>query len=386
MRPAVLLAIACASWLAGSSQAQPQLHWITATPNEPELAIVEISGLTAAEVDKCRAHHAAAGSLSRLLSVRALPAGDAATPDDLPSMLGQVVWRQDGFRFSPRFPLQPGAVYRAELRLAPFQSDGGSRALLAAHQVPAAAQQPSTHVTAVHPSTAQLPANLLKFYLHFSAPMSRGCAPRHVRLLDAKGDAVELPFLELAEELWSPDQTRLTLLLDPGRIKRGLLPQEETGPALAEGQSYTLEIGSDWPDADNQPLIETRRHTFHVVTADTLPPNPSRWKLEPPAASTRAALIVHFDEPMDHALTQRLIAVETESAQSVRGVVTLNERDQHWSFVPEKPWSAEAHRLVINTLLEDLAGNQIGRVFDVDTFEEVLPPSNTHAMLTFTPR
>ncbi len=50
--------------------------------------------------------------------------------------------------------------------------------------------------------------------------MSRGDSYRHIQLRDAKGKAVELPFLELGEELWNPDMTRLTLFIDPGRVKR----------------------------------------------------------------------------------------------------------------------------------------------------------------------
>ena len=50
------------------------------------------------------------------------------------------------------------------------------------------------------------------------------------------------PFLELDEELWSPDGTRFTLIFDPGRIKRGLKPREEVGPVLEAGKSYSLVI------------------------------------------------------------------------------------------------------------------------------------------------
>ena len=49
---------------------------------------------------------------------------------------------------------------------------------------------------------------------------------------------MDAPFLELDEELWSPDGTRFTLVFDPGRIKRGLKPREEAGPILEAGKSY----------------------------------------------------------------------------------------------------------------------------------------------------
>ena len=60
-------------------------------------------------------------------------------------------------------------------------------------------------MTHVYPSRAMLPENLLRLYIHFSAPMSRGEAYRRIRLLDATGKPVDDPFLELDEELWSRD-------------------------------------------------------------------------------------------------------------------------------------------------------------------------------------
>ena len=67
--------------------------------------------------------------------------------------------------------------------------------------------------------------------------MSRGHIYDHIRLLDAQGAPVELPFLEIDEELWNAEMTRLTLFIDPGRIKRGVKPLEEIGPSLVAGQT-----------------------------------------------------------------------------------------------------------------------------------------------------
>ena len=97
------------------------------------------------------------------------------------------------------------------------------------------AAPPATRVSGVHPGTSEIPENLLRFYVHFTAPMSRGDVLRWVRLEDATGESIEHAFLALGEELWDRDATRLTLLLDPGRIKSGLRPRAELGRALARG-------------------------------------------------------------------------------------------------------------------------------------------------------
>ena len=92
----------------------------------------------------------------------------------------------------------------------------------------------ATEVAAVYPSVAELPENLLKFYLHFSGqcPAARltstsTCWPPMASRLRG--------FLELGEELWDPAGRRLTLFFDPGRIKRGLKPRRP-GPVLEAGR------------------------------------------------------------------------------------------------------------------------------------------------------
>ena len=108
----------------------------------------------------------------------------------------------------------------------------------------------------VYPTADRLPENQLKFYVVFSAPMARGGVYRHINLLDERGKAVDLPFLELDQELWDKSAQRLTVFCDPGRIKRGLKPREEFGPVLVEGKRYTLVIDTGLEDANGNPLKE----------------------------------------------------------------------------------------------------------------------------------
>src|SRR5262249_37612013 len=159
----------------------------------------------------------------------------------------------------------------------------------------------------------------LRFYIHFSAPMSRGEAYRHIRLLDSSGRPIEDPFLELGEELWSTDGRRFTLLFDPGRIKRGLKPREEVGPVLMAGRSYGLLVDPGWLDANGSPLKPGPRKASRTVPADETSPDPKTWTVRPPAAETRGPLEVHFPEPLDRALLDRLIAVRDASDQPVAG-------------------------------------------------------------------
>jgi hypothetical protein len=264
--------------------------------------------------------------------------------------------------FEPRFGLQPGLRYRAVFH--PTR--------LSAHfDIPKPDRAPSTRVEQVYPSRNVLPENQLKLYLHFSAPMSRGEAYRRVRLLDEIGAAVELPFLELDEELWDPEGKRLTILFDPGRIKTGLQPQRELGTPLREGRSYTLVVDREWMDAEGSPLREGFRKAFRAGASDRQPPDPKTWRLHAPRGGTTEPLVVEFPEPMDQALLMRLLEVTDRKANAIEGTIEVDREETRWRFTPRQPWKSGSYSLTVGTILEDLAGNSINKPFEVDVFERV---------------
>ena len=178
-----------------------------------------------------------------------------------PPVTGTYVFDDRSIRFRPRYPLVAGLTYTARLDLGPSP-------IVASFALPADETPPSTLVTAVYPTADELPENLLRLYVHFSAPMSRGEAYEHVRVVDASGTDVTAPFVEIEQELWDPRMRRLTLLFDPGRIKRGLRPHEEVGPPLAAGGTYRLVVDPGWRDARGLPLKDGFEKRFTVVDAD----------------------------------------------------------------------------------------------------------------------
>ena len=292
---------------------------------------------------------------------------------DVP-MLGRVRLIGDALRFDPRYPPRPGTRYRVVFRSDDTPETAAIEAELA---IPEPEANDPTRLVAVYPSSDRLPENLLRFYLHFSAPMARGDADRHLRLLDAEDRPIHAPFLELDEELWDPSGTRFTLLIDPGRIKRGLVPRLELGPVLEAGRSYTLEVGPDWPDAAGHPLGAPFRKSFRAEAADDTPPDPEAWRLESPTAGGRDPLVVTFPEALDHALAGRLIRVVDASGRRLSGNADVSEGETRWAFTPALPWVAGSYRLEVGTALEDVAGNAVGRPFEIDVLERVEPRSTS---------
>jgi hypothetical protein len=196
--------------------------------------------------------------------------------------------------------------------------------------------------------------------------MSRGEVYRHVRLLADGGRPVKFPFLEIGEELWDRSGTRLTLLIDPGRIKRGLRPREEDGPVLEAGKKYALVIDNRWRDAAGQPLAAGFEKRFAAGPPIEAALDTATWKIEPPPPGSQKPLVIRFPAPLDHALLERTIEAYGPDGKPIAGSVTIADEEKTWRFVPDAPWSAGQYELAIDATLEDLVGNRIGIPFEVD--------------------
>ena len=73
---------------------------------------------------------------------------------------------------------------------------------------------------------------------------------------------------------------------------------------------------------------------------------------------------------MNYALLLRMIQVAGPRG-NLAGKVTTAEQERQWRFVPNAVWTPGDYHLVVDTGIEDLAGNRIGLPFDVDVFEHV---------------
>ncbi|MBT4139837.1 MAG: hypothetical protein HOE48_18105 [Candidatus Latescibacteria bacterium] len=225
---------------------------------------------------------------------------------------------------------------------------------------------PTTHVSQIYPTSNTLPENLLKFYIYFSAPMQRDQTYSHIRLLDQSGKEISDPFLEVTPELWSPRTQRFTLFFDPGRIKRGLMPNQDLGLALKEGNTYHLVVSSSLKDANNNRLTAAYTKTFTIRTADRTSPTTKIWRITPPTKKTHEPLVLKLDEPLDHALLHRLIEIKNPKEQTLAGKVEITHNETRWHFTPQTPWASGPHTVHINPILEDVAGNQLTRLFDMN--------------------
>ena len=355
----VAAAAACGRSDAASQESAPAIRLVPASGATP--ARIEVTGLSSTALDELRDARLKPDQWPSLLRV--------AVAADGPAMLGSYDISDGAVRFTPAYRFDPGREYH--VRFDPVQLGRSSIPVTVARVgLPARVAVPSTVVEQVYPSGDLVPENLLRLYIEFSAPMGRKSGLEYLQLLDDRGKPVEGPFLPLEYEFWSPDHRRFTVFFDPGRVKDGILPNQQMGKPLHAGRSYTLVISREWQDGEGLPLKEEYRRVFRVGPARTQPLDTASWVVTSPQAGGREPVVVTFREPLDHGLLMHALGVRLNNV-AVVGDVRIESGERKWLFTPRDPWRPGTYQLLALSILEDNAGNQIGRAFEVDNFDTV---------------
>ena len=299
-----------------------------------------------------------------------------------PAMAGRLVRDGDDVCFVPRFPFVDGTSYTIAV-------GGTTAAVLTRHRPQSPA---TTEVLAIYPTAAEVPRNLLRFYIWFSAPMSEGDAATHVRLVDAASNepmtgAVLGSLLAAVSELWSADRRRLTVLLDPARIKRGLTAQRQAGYPLRRGEPFRVVVDDGFHDGLGRCLLGAAERWYAVGADERRRVDPGTWTVFAPSGGTREPLVVEFGRPLDHGLLVRCLHVTGPDGQPVAGGPEPGPGERSWRLTPDQPWAPGRHRLIVDPVLEDLAGNSVSRVFDRDLGRpEDRPGPDRPVAVAFCPR
>lgn len=333
-------------------------------PEQPSPVAVTLSGLSTPQQAALARFVQAGGSLLHVLRVAVVderaPQHDAHSP-----VAGRHQLVQDELHFLPHFRPEPGVLYRAIFN--PEQLDGADSAgSIGLHfRVPEPEPPPSaTAVEQIYPSGDCLPENLLRFYIVFSRPMWRGCARQHIQLLDPDGEPAPDVLYRAPVELWDRSMQTLTVLLDPGRLKRGVGPNRELGPPLVRGHEYTLVIGRGMLDGSGRPLATAIQKHFRVSAPVREPITVEGWQLSPPAVNTAAPLLLRFPAPLDWQLLTSSLVVRKSTGELVGGHISIGHAETQWCLTPTAPWSAGAYTVLVQCDLEDICGNTPAAPFD----------------------
>ncbi|MCX5541066.1 hypothetical protein M3A49_16425 [Paraburkholderia sp. CNPSo 3076] len=308
-------------------------------------------------------HQGTARLLQSVLRVNVIDAAMRGG-DELPDVAGRYQLLEAGVRFIPRFPFEPGVRYRASFDPRPLGRVGHADVLTLEFSLPGPIGAAPAFVTGVFPSADVLPENLLRFYVCFSSPMRRGGAETQISLIGPDGRPAHDVLYRPALELWDRSMRCLTVLLDPGRLKRWVGPNRELGPPLRMGQRYALAIGSAMVDSSGRPLWRNCYKSFVVAQAVREPVAVAHWTVLPPAAKSYQPLKIVFPRPLDWALLGRAITVVGDDELPVSGRVAIERGERRWTFTPASPWTAMRPAIRVAPELEDVCGNNLFEAFD----------------------
>jgi len=271
-------------------------------------------------------------------------------------ILGHFSEKEDLIVFTPVIPFMSDQEFGISLQGKPAASFKVAR-------IPT---EEGPEVAIIHPKKDTIPVNQLKIYLEFSEPMQHVGNPlEFIHVFDITEKVEVFPFLDLEAELWNKDHTQLTLWFDPGRIKTGLIPNKEQGLPLKENHSYSIEIDKEWQSATGIPLKYSYSKTIHVGEKDVKRPNLRKWQVTIPEKNTKSPLKINFNEVLDPILALEGIKL-IYGGNPLSGQLKLTDLDRMIRFEPNGPWKVGEYQILVNPILEDMAGNTLQHPFDSD--------------------
>ncbi len=270
-------------------------------------------------------------------------------------ILGEFTTNKDTLSFEPLIPF-------------------GASDTFVIHYLDQDAQFTTRHSTAVapellhiYPSCDTVPENLLKFYFVFSKPMQEASSIlEYITVKNLQTDTEKAIFLKLESQLWNAKHTQLTLWIDPGRVKTDLIPNQEKGLPLREGNNYELILDKNYNDAQGNALGKVYRKRFYVGARDSEKPNIESWELELPKAGTQGQLVIQFQESLDAILLQETLVIRDANDGQVEGIFVLGKQERSLIFTPTTNWKKGNYMLQVDARLEDLAANNLNVLFDHD--------------------
>ncbi|NER16535.1 Ig-like domain-containing protein [Spongiivirga citrea] len=239
---------------------------------------------------------------------------------------------------------------------------------------------------AIYPTTDNVPENLLKIYLVFSQPMEEvGKALDHIKVMNTNTGKEASVFLDLQPELWNKDHTQLTLWLDPGRIKTGLIPNRESGLPILKGNTYKIIVDKNWKTANGRPLDKDYIKQLNVEERDATKLDPNSWSLKVPKVDTKNPLTITFTETLDAILLKESFSILDNQGVEVEGEFVFEDKETVLLFNPINKWNVGAYNISIASKLEDLAGNNLNHLFDQDITDKNVTTnsSGSHKELSF---
>ena len=267
-------------------------------------------------------------------------------------ILGKRIVENDSLIFIPIVPFSVNQSYKVVYKNEVYHFE----------LPPLSISEPLT-VLAIYPLADTLPNNILKFYFEFSEPLAEGQVYPKIQLYDANNQVIPEAFVNLGTELWDENRTRLTLWIDPGRVKTHLLRHDTEGEVLGENKTYHLKIAPDIVSKKGNVLKQEITKSFYTSQAIREALEYKKWQI----SGSKNRIDIQTGRIMDYGTAKKMIQVFDKKSKQVAGKWGFGETETVLRFTPENPLTQGKYFLKINTLIEDVSANNINAPFDRNT-------------------
>lgn len=271
------------------------------------------------------------------------------------AMIGQLDKIELGLRFSPLVDFNLNTTYTCLYRNEVYT-----------FKLDLEAEYDFLKIRDTYPSSPELPANLLKIYVRFNKPISTTNLQDKIKLQTAEGRPIDRSFLPMENALINEDGTLLTLWIEPGRQKRGLGPNSHLGSVLHNGDDIILFISKDITDRNGISMSEDYQRKMKIVAEDRVKPDFTNWNIISPNPESKEVLKIRFDESLDFASAKKSFSIMFNDKMDVFGSWEMGPSERSVLFYPNERWAKGAYWVHISPDLEDLAANNLVRLFDSD--------------------
>ena len=106
------------------------------------------------------------------------------------------------------------------------------------------------------------------------------------------------------------------------------------------------------------------------------------WQLTVPELNTKSGLGIDFNESLDYFLLEETIKV-FKNKEQIDGSFFISKKANSIVFIPVKSWESGKYEIQVESRLEDLAGNNLNRLFDEDLSQNTELSNSTYKTLEF---
>lgn len=272
-------------------------------------------------------------------------------------VIGDYTFFEDSLSFQPKFELN------ASIRFLVQQKDSSFY-----FNLPPKVQSSTVSISKIFPSTTEIPANILTFYIQFSAPMKPD--PKAYELVDIVDlNGHKTPHAWRQKSYWINHNKTLVLMIHPGRVKHGIQATEHLAPVFTAGKEVQLVVNRGLESAEGGLLNKTDTLNYLITQKDTISPQLISHSLKLPKVNSRSPLEFTFTEPMDYGLIYKWFSLYLNDQKIVGNLTSAD--DKTWLFTPAEEWQTGTYTIKAGNKMGDYCHNQMDRLFEVDGEDKI---------------